>query len=272
MKTLQKAFRFYVHSNIHVAIAVMVLTHITYLKFEIPAATSYLYASFFGAITAYTFVKYGYTFRHPLSVTMKYIWLCALLSMGIAFYYAWQLPMHILLCLVPFGILTLVYVFPVLPKTCSLRSVAGIKVFIIAMVWTGVTVLVPVMYLDTYLPSDVLIEMGQRFMLIIVLMLPFEIRDLQYDVKELATIPQQIGVFKTKVLGSVLLVIILVTELCKSQLDMQGVVNTGVLVGICMPFVWTTAKKQSEYYASFWVESIPIYWWIVMVVVQQLFR
>ena len=40
-------------------------------------------------------------------------------------------------------------------------------------------------------------------------MLPFEIRDMQYDSLKLSTIPQRIGVMKTKIIGVFMLLFFL---------------------------------------------------------------
>src|SRR5690606_8884320 len=86
-----------------------------------------------------------------------------------------------------FGIVTFLYAIPILPKRFfidqkkNLRNIGGLKVYVIALVWAGVTVLLPVMDISGVFTSDVLIIAIQRFLLVMLLMLPFEIRDLQYD-------------------------------------------------------------------------------------------
>ena len=46
--------------------------------------------------------------------------------------------------------------------------------------------------------DDVWIEATQRYLYVVIAILPFEIRDMQYDSIKLSTIPQQIGIIKTK--------------------------------------------------------------------------
>lgn len=37
-----------------------------------------------------------------------------------------------------------------------------------------------------------------------------------------------------------------------------------VFVGILLIIlIWYSSPRQSKYYASFWVESVPIFWWLL---------
>jgi hypothetical protein len=104
---------------------------------------------------------------------------------------------------------------------------------------------------------------AQRFLLVIVWMLPFEIRDLQYDKISLQTVPQKIGVPNTKRLGLALLMIALVLEFLCSP----GVMHRNVFMivfFITLVFLMRAKVNQSRYYSSFWVESIPIIWWVLL--------
>ena len=111
----------------------------------------------------------------------------------------------------------------------NLRSVGGLKVYVIAFVWSGVTVFLPLMNEQYPITLDVYVEGLQRFLLIIALMLPFEIRDLQFDSIKLFTIPQQIGLKKTKILGVWLLVIFFFTEFFKKHLEIITIVESFII-------------------------------------------
>jgi len=111
----------------------------------------------------------------------------------------------------------------------------------------------------------------QRFIFIVVMMLPFEIRDLQFDDKSLETVPQKIGITRTKVFGSILLVILLLLTATKDGLSSSEILSTISITTISLLFLWGTEKRQSEYYCSFWVESIPILWLGIYIGFQYLF-
>ncbi|WP_299442545.1 hypothetical protein [uncultured Aquimarina sp.] len=274
MKVVKSIFNFYLNSSIHVALAVAALVKLTFLKFEILEDNKYIYFSFFSAIVAYNFVKYANIsklYHKQLTKSMTSIKILTGISVVLLMYFGSQLSRDTLLCMLPFGLLTILYTVPIFPNKKNLRSVAGIKIFIIGVTWTGITVLTPILYAEGTLLIDVIIEVTQRFLFIVVIMLPFEIRDLQYDRKELETIPQKIGITRTKVFGSILLVIFLLLTAFKNELFSTEILSSVAITIISLLFLWGTDKKQSEYFCSFWVESIPIMWLFILVLMQSLF-
>ena len=100
-----------------------------------------------------------------------------------------------------FWIFTLLYALPVFSRKRNLRSFYGAKMYTIAFVWAGVTVLLPVLNAGQALAMDVWISFVQRFLFVIVITLPCDMRDLNYDRNEIHTIPKSLGIKSTKVLG-----------------------------------------------------------------------
>ncbi|WP_109097956.1 hypothetical protein [Aquimarina sp. AU58] len=275
MKTLKSIFRFYINGSIHVALAICALVQITFIKYGISGQFIYILFSFLGAITAYNFVKYSKVsklYHKRLTKSMKGIRVLTILSCVSFIYLSFRVSINTWIYMAPFIALTVLYVVPVFPNKKNLRSLAGVKIFIIGMVWAGMTVLVPLVYVKGNLNLNFLIEMIQRFLFIVVMMLPFEVRDLQYDDVALETIPQKIGVTRTKLFGSILLVIFLLLTAVKNELlSSIEILSTILITTISLFFLWGTDKKQSEYYCSFWVESIPIMWLIILVILESLF-
>ncbi|WP_298320309.1 hypothetical protein [uncultured Aquimarina sp.] len=274
MKTLKSIFSFYVNSSIHVALAVTSLVKLTFLKFEILGGDAYIYFSFVGAIVAYNFVKYANIselYHRRLTKSMTGIKILTAVCAIIFLYFGYQLSIDTLIWMLPFVLLTILYAVPIFPNKKNLRSVAGIKIFIIGVTWTGITVLIPIIYAEGGLEFNMIIEIIQRFLFVVVIMLPFEIRDLEYDGKELETIPQKIGITRTKVFGSILLVVFLLITVFKGELFSTEILSTVSVTIISLLFLWGTDKKQSEYFCSFWVESIPIMWLFIWVLMQNLF-
>ncbi len=271
MKTLESILRFYINSSIHVAIAIIALVKITLLKSGGQEESAFLFFCFICSIIAYNCVKYSKVSKlhhRKLNQSMKIIWLFTL-ACGIMFVYlVLEIPIKILLFLLPYTILTILYVVPIFPNKKNLRDLAGVKVFIVGLVWAGFTVLFPLFYIDKALNLDMSIETFQRFLFVIVSMLPFEIRDLQFDSKDLITIPQKIGVFKTKIFGSVLLALFFVTIFLKSKVTATETLSSILIAVISLLFLWKTKGVQTRYYCSFWVESIPIMWLLIILLLE----
>jgi len=104
------------------------------------------------------------------------------------------------------------------------------------------------------LTMDVLLTSLQRFLLVIVLMLPFEIRDLNYDSLKLGTIPQKIGVKNTKIIGVLLLMVFFF------ELTGNSILSMLIMLVVTLLFLVFSSKNQSRYYSAFWVESLPVMW------------
>lgn len=111
---------------------------------------------------------------------------------------------QILMLVIP-GILSLLYVLPVFSKRRRLRDFHYIKLFIIAFVWGGLTVLLPLeSCADCHFNNTTFLLFLERSMFVFALTLPFDIRDLSIDqidgVKTLATALGIRGVWLTSLL------------------------------------------------------------------------
>jgi hypothetical protein len=146
----------------------------------------------------------------------------------------------------------------------NLRSIGGLKVYIIALSWMGVTVFLPLINNNFLVNADVILLALQRFLFVIVLMLPFDIRDLQYDSLKLGTIPQKIGIKKTKSLGVLVLMLMLVLEFYKVEAQPVQSIILLIVIGVTSLFLVRSEKNQRSYYSAFWVEGIPILWLILL--------
>ena len=139
------------------------------------------------------------------------------------------------------------------------------KIYIVALCWVGVTLALPVLNAAISITSDFYLKCIQRFILIFVLVLIFEIIDLANDDPHLKTVPQQIGVKRTKILGILLMIPFYFLEFLKSNLDEKQLIVNLILVALISLFLLFANEKRSKYYTSFWVESVPIIWWLLLV-------
>ncbi len=276
MKVFRQILNFYINSSIHVALAVFSLSWITLKDFNIPFDNTVLCFIFFASITGYNFVKYfGLAkFHHRgLASWLKLIQIVSFICFILMCFYAFYLRKITLIWIAGFGFVTFLYAIPFLPSRLlldehnNLRSIAGFKVYTIALVWSGVTVFLPLLNNLYAISPDVVITGVQRFVFVIILMLPFEIRDLQFDSVKLSTIPQNIGVKGTKILGVCLGIILFFTEFFKNEIHIKQVIIL-LLITISSLVVLLFAKKeQGIYYCSFWVEGIPILWLLLYLII-----
>lgn len=170
------------------------------------------------------------------------------------------LPVKLLWWSSLFSILTLLYSFPARPNMKNFRNRYGVKAFLIAVCWSGICVGLPLLYLNVDFDFRVLSAFFEIFLFVLVWLIPFDIRDMETDDKDLGTIPLILGVKKTKISGSFLLFLIVISTSIKYGLAWNSIYLICMLSAL---FLWRAQKKQSKYFSSFWVESIPIVWFLI---------
>jgi len=100
----------------------------------------------------------------------------------------------------------------------------------------------------------------QLISFVFALCIPFEIRDLKYDSFKVKTLPQVIGIKNTKRLGYTLVSVLLFIQFLiytQTNLLELDIILTFIVLGMAIYF---SDKFKSDYYASFFVEAIPLLW------------
>ncbi len=268
MKALKRIFDFYLDASIHVALAIFALVRVTCITLHISVDFHLDWFLFFGSIACYNFIKYGVEAEKYILVTdlhQKHIQWASFVALGLALYHAYFLTMKVYIAIVGLVVLTGLYAIPVLPNAKNLRSLGGLKIFVVALVWAGATVILPVIAADQSLTWDVQIELLQRFLFVLILILPFEIRDLAYDLPELRTLPQRYGVRATKMIGASAIVPFFLLTLLKDSMGSSELIANGILFLTLGLVIAVTKRNQNRYFTSFWVETVPIFWWGLLV-------
>ena len=276
MKSLKQFFDFYLDSSIHVALSCFALVNCTYLILNISINYSVALFAFFGTIAGYNFVKFDALARakkNNLSWKLNSIVGLSFLSSIIGIYYFLELQKFTKIIASVVLILTILYTLPFFPNKKNARNWAGIKIYIVTICWVGVTLFLPIINSDYKIDFQIGILIIQRLLLIFSLILIFEIKDLKNDDPHLKTVPQQIGVAKTKNLGFVLL--ILFVSLSSIYYNINYNINgngnfnyqylelnfvIAIVIGF---FLFFSNENRSKYFTDFWVESISILWWLL---------
>ncbi|MGJ8684640.1 MAG: hypothetical protein ACSHWW_08450 [Nonlabens sp.] len=181
---------------------------------------------------------------------------------------------HVWLVVGIMGLLSAFYAIPWIGNR-TLRDFPTLKLLTVVVCWMLVLFALPeysisapkAVFTDDngYNNRILLTQVSSVFFFIYALCIPFEIRDLHYDREDLQTLPQKIGVHKTKILGIVLLLI-------SFSIDWLGDYHVyfypipkinlpfSITIGITILAIWFSDKVKSDYYASFFVEAIPILW------------
>lgn len=262
MQVFQQLFRLYIYGSMHVALSVVALVAMTLHMFGLPADWPLFGFAFGGTMFSYNFMKYEafYKRKWPEGKFTQVIVILSTIALAFAGLCFLYLKAATQVTALAFLLFTALYTVPFFPNTKNLRNWSGIKIYIVALCWAGVTTLLPLINSGVELYSDVYLKFAQRFLLIIILILIFEIIDLKEDDPFLKTIPQQIGVRNTKILNLVLLIPFYFLEFLKSTIDDKQLLINILLVIIVAIFTVFAHPKRNKYYTLFWVESIPIFW------------
>lgn len=263
MNYLRKIFDFYINSSTHVALAIVSFTVLTFIDLKIEIDYHLIAFVFAASVTAYNFVKYASIarFKHiELKPRLRMIQVYSFLIFLYLIYSLFFLSLTTLYVGFALVLFTLLYTLPVLPGFHNLRDLGGLKIFIIAIVWAVCTVILPVASLDTTLVLDtqIIIYFVIRFLWVLILIIPFEIRDLKEDAIHLSTIPQLIGVKGAKLTG-LLFIIISFVLFHIFHPDFRRL-SFLLMSGLASVLLYLSTEKRSYYYTSFIVEALPILW------------
>ncbi len=149
----------------------------------------------------------------------------------------WNVPFAVQSSLIIPGIISLGYVIPFFNGKKRLRDFNHIKIFLIAIVWSWVTVFLPALEIDEASALPVGLMILERAFFIFAITLPFDVRDLKVDShSNVQTIPAVIGIKKTKILGGISLSLAFSLAVINWFI---GSYNISVLLGLSLSFLTT---------------------------------
>lgn len=204
-----KLARLFIQSNIYIALAAVFLTVATQLQLSRPPEWHpYLFLIFFATLFEYNLHRLITVITNKQALASpRHIWVknnlaafyCIVAASVIGFAIAVLLAkLTVLITLIPIALLTLFYSTPITGKKQGLfrlRQIPFLKIFLIAFVWSAITILLPVIHSGIpVFHSHVISMLVERFLFVFSITLPFDIRDIEADKQEgLQTIPLHIG-------------------------------------------------------------------------------
>lgn len=256
MGILKQLFHFYIHASIHVGFAVLCLYYVTLILSGIPYEQMYSALVFFGTILCYNLLKYYNFFLNRIIIFRFYkpiLFTSFLVATGFVFCFFYANP-SIQINLLLTGIIVLFYPF--------LRKFTFIKLFTVSFCVSVVTAFIPLASQNVF-DLNFLIILLQRFLIAIAWLIPFEIQDLKTDEVSLNTVAQKYGIEKSKKIGIFLVLSFMMCEFFKSTFS-YSILFIGLISFLFIRF--SSSNKKNQLYTSFWVESIPIFWLIFLLI------
>lgn len=190
---------------------------------------------------------------------MKYTTVLGLILTAIS---VWFLNEVIWFLMLPLGLVAAAYTIPIIRKKTTkirIREIGLWKIFLIAAVWTGMTVILPAVHLYGF--EQILEAVSWRlaigrFIFIFAITIPFDIRDLVNDAKKsVRTIPSAIGWNRSVVLAQLLLVIFMLLVWFRIGSEHPFFLGYLVSTTITSALISVATPNRNDYYCSFWLEG-----------------
>ena len=265
MRYLNYLFEIYVKGSFHVALMALCFFQINAFLWTMSTTFPQRLFVFSLVFVGYNGIRY-YPFRPSPKSTPWLYWVllpCTIPLLLFSLFHFITLSLVakslIFLCFV----LSSAYVIPLRIVLKNLRSFFGLKIFIVASCWTLLTGLFPLLESGAWV-GDEIYYLGRYFLLIFVAILPFEIRDLSHDTTDLGTVPQQLGVKKTRWLGVLLLLFILISDYFVFSFGaMESFALTSMVLAYTI-LLFRVKPGDSENITLFWAEAVPILGWVIL--------
>ena len=277
MKKLHHFFLFLINSNIFVSFCVLSLAIsseflVVNSKILFPSEVSLFV--FFATIFTYNFqriVRISKSQKHNRKDwTQKnkfLIYLVMIISSVISLYFFSKFKTNTQIAIIFSAIISVLYPF-------GFRTIPFSKIFVISLIWTTSTMLLLILEEEIIFSSNVIAHLLSRFLFVFAICIPFDIRDVKYDNIKLKTIPIFFGVSKSKLISFVSLFFVIIISAFQYW---NNKLSVGFFIAISLScifssiFIKKSNEKKSDFFFSFWVESLSILLYLFLVISITLF-
>ena len=264
MKKSHPFFLFLINSNIFVSFCVLSLalsSEFLLITSEISFPSKVSQFVFFATIFTYNFqriVSLRKSEKHSRKDWIKknkfLIYLIMIIGAVMSLYRFIDFKTNTQIAIIFSGILSVSYPF-------WLRKIPFSKIFIISLVWTISTMLLLILENKIPFNSNIIFHLLTRFLFVFAICIPFDIRDIKYDNIKLKTIPIVFGVSKSKLISFISLfsiVIISIVQFWNYKLSIGFLIAIILSCIVSSIFINKSDEKMSDFFFSFWIESLSI--------------
>lgn len=284
-KILLSTLDFLLFSNMFIGICAVAQGLVTYHLLRVQPDKYILAFLFFATIGLYNFsmllskpenaakspfIRVRWIFGHQrMIISITLISLLCLIPLGF-----WYLSFESKLLMIFTGTLATAYNVPFLTlnqQKIGLRNIPGIKLFLIALIWSVSCVLLPIVELEhnyqiNISSAETLLLVAKRFLFIAAITVPFDIRDLFQDkLYALKTIPVMLGEKKAYVFCQFLLLGYLVLLFVFRQTNYVDLAATTVTLAITGWLIFKSNIKKNEYYYFFFLDGTMLLLYLLMI-------
>ena len=146
-----------------------------------------------------------------------------------SFYHFFQFRTNTQILIFISGIISVLY-------PLVLRKVPYCKIFIIAFTWTISTIILLISENNIPLESNIYLHIISRFLFVLAITIPFDIRDIKYDHVKLKTIPIIVGITKAKAIA---IIALFALQLVSSYQFLNYNLNFGYFIAIILSCIFS---------------------------------
>lgn len=286
IKYFQKPLDFLLFSNIFISLGALTQGLVTYHLLGFSPSWVVLGFLFFSTLLTYNF---SILIQHPkdpeTSEYRRVRWIFRNYKLNFAITVIATLALFPLFFMLSFksqllnvclGVLSLGYAMPIFKsknKRFGLRNMPALKLFLIAFIWALSSVMIPFFELQQVhqfrLPlSDLLILNVKRFLFLVAITIPFDIRDMFQDkMFELKTIPTIFGEKKAYLFCQFMLLTYMVLLFFFRHrgfdADFFGLGVTAILTGW---LIFKSKWEKNEYYYFFYLDGTLILQYVMILI------
>lgn len=206
----------------------------------------------------------------------KRLFFASVLGLLSSLYFILQLSVNVFLMIIPLALFSILYVIPFLPQKKAIRDLPFAKIFVISLVWSVVMVAIPVVNHSGFgmlLENKFLMLLVEQFIFILAITLPFDVRDLRYDLESnIKTIPTLIGVKNTITLSHGLLIVVVVLKWIQyyyfQQLELNQLIATAVTIFLSGFIIAFTSTRRAELFFSGFVDGTMIIMYLGILILE----
>ena len=265
--------RFFINSNIWVAFCITGLAFSAEILLE---STNFKISNFifFSTIFAYNFQRlvrlkkgHEHSYKDWFLINRKSIYFLMFLAATVCAYLFFEFKLITQIAILFTGVLSAFYPF-------GLRKIPFAKIFIISFVWTFSIMMLLVFENNIPISQNIIWQFASTFLFVFSITVPFDIRDIAYDTQNIVTIPLFFGVIRSKKIAIFSLLICVIISLflyIKMTLIMPHLLALIFLYILASIFILKSDTKNGKTYFSFWVESLSIFSYFLLVISELIF-
>lgn len=172
-----------------------------------------------------------------------------------------QMPFQLIAGLVAPCFLALLYVVPVW-KGYRLRDLHYVKIFLIAITWTWITVFLPALELGMAWSIPLYIMLAERALFVFAITIPFDIRDMDIDAfNRVKTLPAALGVRASQRLAGISLLLMLLLVTLNYYWDVYSIgAYVALVASACLSglLVFLADRSRHDYYFTGAVDGMMV--------------